>query len=276
MPDIHREKSLLLTALVVSPTRLAIATAYYRGKLVAHLARKAANPGTMASIALSEDAVTPYLTEINQEIKFRHIAVGCANSPSNVTVTGTPQYVDALTNLMDQKGIFARRLQVDVAYHSRQMEEISYEYIESIQHLSFGNPLKCSNSGRTAPVIFSSVTGNRVSPDCFSCAAYWATNLVSKVKFSDALQRMALFLLGQKAERSGANLLVEVGPHAALQRPVKDTVSAIAKSTEFDYDSLLKRETSDLESCIEFIGRLRCSGYPVDLIPVNCPTKTER
>ena len=71
------------------------------------------------------------------------------------------------------------------------------------------------------------------------------------------------------------DLLIELRPHATLQRPVEDSVEQAANSGSIGYDSVLKRDVSSLESCLEFLGRLRCSGYLVDLTSDSSPGPEE-
>jgi len=248
----------------------ALKIAFYRGALAARLAKRTAKPGAMASIALSEQAIEPFLLGVTARLGQGQIAIGCVNSPTNVTVTGDLESVDALTKLMDEQGIFARKLQVNVAYHSSYMEEIAGEYTGLMEGIF---PPVHSSDG---PAIFSSVTGTQLAIKKFSHSNYWVENLVSRVRFSDALTHMISYLLDRRAnKKSGGDLLIEIGPGSALQRPVKDTVEQIPNSENIVYDSVLKRDVSSLVSCLEFVGRLRCSGYRVNLALINAPSSKE-
>ena len=227
----------------------------------------------MASVATSEDAITPYLKEVTTRSGGGRLTIGCVNSPINVTATGDLSCVDALIDLMSERGVFARKLQINVAYHSAYMEEVADAYSELIRDIVPSSALPASHLAQNKPAIFSSVTGTLLPGDSLSHSKYWLTNLVSKVRFSDALTEMSSYLLSQRAKRSsGKDLLIEIGPTAALQRPIKDIIDQVAKLKDINYDSVLRRDVSGLESCLEFIGRLRCSGHQVNLAPINSPT----
>ena len=254
----------------------ALKVAFYRGALAARLATRSSDSVAMTSVAMSEQEIDPYLTDVITHSHGGYIAIGCVNSPNNVTVTGDLECINALNDVMAEKGVFARRLQVNVAYHSSYMEDIAAEYailIKEIVPKSIeGKP---RNLGDALPV-FSSVTGTRLAPESFSNPEYWVSNLVSKVRFSDALSQMSSYLLMQRpSKQTGKDLLIELGPHAALQRPVKDILDKIVRSDNIGYDSMLKRDMPSLESCLEFLGRLRCSGYMVDLTLANSPRLKE-
>ena len=184
--------------------------------------------------------------------------------------------VDDLKTVMDQRGIFVRKLPINVAYHSSYMQEIAPEYSMLIKDIRPRAMVSPSKGHQRRPTVFSSVLGGRVRPESLSHANYWVTNLISKVKFYDALSDMGSYLLDQRPNRkTGKDLLIEIGPTAALQRPIKDTIAKIAEMRDTGYDSILKRDVSSIESCLAFIGRLRCGGYKVDLTPINSPTLKE-
>ncbi|KAL8719989.1 MAG: hypothetical protein Q9225_003081 [Loekoesia sp. 1 TL-2023] len=247
----------------------AIKVAFYRGFLAACLAKSDANPGAMLSVALSKEAIAPYIEVANTAFEGESVNIGCVNSPMNVTITGSQSCIDALSTLMDEKGIFARKLKVNIAYHSIYMQKIADEYFRLIQDI---NDNTTSHKISNVPVVFSTVTGVRMAAGELAVANHWVTNLVSTVQFSEALQSMADYLQSQRADNKNANdILLEIGPTSALQRPVTDTLKSTGRSEGFDYDATLKRGTSGLLSCLELAGRLHIKGYQIDLMQVNCP-----
>ena len=132
--------------------------AYYRGCLASRLANsQQQRRGSMMAVALSEKALVPYLNQVSDT---GGISIGCINSPTNITVTGTEQVVTALKEVMDKNHIFACRLPVGVAYHSPQMEEVAAEYLTLIEDLCSSESLPLTD---TLPSMFSSVTGRLIS-----------------------------------------------------------------------------------------------------------------
>lgn len=217
-------------------------------------------------VALSEQEIQQYLSQVTCK---GEVAVGCVNSPTNVTVTGTEAAIRRLKEVMDRERIFSRALQVNVAYHSAQMNQVAEEY-SSLLH-NIGAP----NSSAHQALMYSSVTGEQVSPDLLSKSEYWVANMISKVVFSDALAQMCK----PKGTSRGpvghedtkvVDCLVEIGPHSALQRPIKDTVGQIS------YISALKKDVSAAQTLLDLAGHLRCLGCPVDLLAVNdLPRKSD-
>ena len=79
--------------------------------------------------------------------------------------------------------------------------------------------------------MISSVTSRSAADEALD-ADYWVRNMVSPVQFSAALAHLCTpepkgKKKGQRRARGGAvNILVELGPHAALGGPVKQILAA--------------------------------------------------
>lgn len=247
--------------------RSACKVAFFRGLYAAKLADSSKFRGAMISVGLSENAVEPYIEQLSSNFGFKGVTVGCVNSPKNVTVTGSEVQVDKMKSLLDKDQVFARKLLVNVAYHSSQMEEIAAEYFASIQRLEGGDV----NSAGS--VMVSSVTCKVVTLDEIQESSYWVKNMTSPVKFSDALALMcsgknSVTKIGGDQSLVEVNSLVEIGPHSAMQGPSKDIWKGIGKDG-ISYDSIMVRSVSALDTLLDAVGRLACSGYPVDISEVN-------
>lgn len=89
----------------------AVITAYYRGLITTRQTRA----GGMAAIGLGRGEVFEYLVP--------GLVIACENSPQSLTISGE---IDAINELLEklrkeQPDILARKLQVDMAYHSRML-----------------------------------------------------------------------------------------------------------------------------------------------------------
>lgn len=244
--------------------------AYYRGLLAARIGTDAQDSGAMLSVALSALEAGPYLATVARQYPTAEIAIGCLNSPKNTTITGNERSIDALKAILDREKKFARKLKVGVAYHSRSMNKVGAEYELLIKDLV---PGQCQNPTQTLPVMYSSVTGQRIEIEQLSQASYWVENMVSKVNFLGALTQLCTSLRKGLQGKYSMDLLIEIGPHAALRRPIKDTLDTIATSSAVDYDSALLQGISASRTIMEMVGRLYCKGYQLDLIAVNSPGK---
>lgn len=239
------------------------------------MAKSQQSRGAMISVALSEDEIQPYLEKLAVQHDDHGLSVACINSPKNVTVSGDECQINALKLIMDEEHIFARKLQVNVAYHSPQMNAVATQYRLLINDLEMGD-FALRNT-----TMVSSVTGQKVLATELCQGEYWVRNLVSPVRFSEALGRLCSHsgkAIRKKLDGSHRDLIVindllEIGPHSALQGPIRDVLQTISRGREVSYTSILIRRRSALDTMLEAAGRLYCLGHPINLSLINHRTK---
>ena len=240
--------------------------AYFRGALAATIKKH----GAMLSVAVSQQDTETYISEAVPQSRKGDLAVGCVNSPVNVTLTGDEDCIDMVKSLMEEKRIFARKLAVQVAYHSKAMTAIASKYAALIENIS---PRTYEGKSRCTPTMFSSVTGRPVPAANLSQPQYWIENLVSKVRFSEALIAMDLWSrtdrVSSSNESKSACISIEIGPHSALRRPVKDTITGL------DYISALQNGHSSLITSLHLAGYLHCKGATLNLLAINNVDRTK-
>ncbi|RAQ99355.1 KR domain-containing protein [Stemphylium lycopersici] len=235
--------------------------AFYRGIVSEKLQVNNGEPMAMMSVGLGKREVLSYLDPSGS------VTVGCINSPTNVTLTGTRSQVEKLWAVFDKAQIFVRKLEVDVAYHSKNMNAVAEEYNGLIGHLEGIQAASSEKVSRTS--IFSSVTGTRIDPRELSKPSYWVRNLTSTVRFSDALSAMITGGdLKAKIPRQALHIVVEIGPQAALRRPVQDTLNTVLHEDQWLYATAIKANSGD-ESTLETVGLLWAHGIDVDIDSVN-------
>ncbi|KAF2014709.1 ketoacyl-synt-domain-containing protein [Aaosphaeria arxii CBS 175.79] len=232
--------------------------AYFRGQYAGSLVDSTSN-GSMLAVALSPSAVRPYLDQVNDQTQS--LAIACINSPQNVTIGGPRSQILLLQTALDAKRIFCRELKTGVAYHTSQMEQIAGMYQEKIADLKPGT----KDSQPT--LMSSSVTGDWVSDrEVLRESTYWVQNMVQSVRFADAMSTIF-----QEPSASGGKIeiaeVIEVGPHAALQRPITENLSSTHHVTR--YTPVISRFDPTLRSVFELSGRLFSAGFPVRLDQVN-------
>ncbi|KAL4745177.1 hypothetical protein BDW72DRAFT_198893 [Aspergillus terricola var. indicus] len=248
--------------------RSALGVAYHRGRLSSLLARDNIHAGGMISVGLSETDIEPYLETVKTEFKELDISVGCINSPRNVTITGGEKQIDYIQGLLEKDGIFARRVAVTVAYHSKHMQAIAEEYGRAIGTLH-------GRKDGLASYMVSSVTGDIISPEQLGQAGYWVRNLLSPVRFERALARASsINIVDGKPRYDTVRIqfddVLELGPNAALQRPIKDTLSTVSsRGTVPGYTSALVRNNNAIETVMTALGHLHCRGHPINVSALN-------
>ncbi|KAI1084518.1 acyl transferase domain-containing protein [Whalleya microplaca] len=238
---------------------------YFRGKLVQKLKATTTSPGAMLAVNLAEHEVYDYLKRAVLSVLETNIEVACINSPVNCTVSGTEEAIDTFKEQLDKGGIFAQKLKTGVAYHSSAMQEIVTEYMSQLESLEPGNPISPS-----AVLMFSSVIGRNITPQLLCSPSYWVDNLVSPVRFLDAVRACVRGISRSMGGKRTAFDFLEVGPHSALRRPLLDTLSNAGQGIrETRYASVLHRSKSPIQSVLVLVGQLFCHGYPLTVPVAN-------
>lgn len=247
----------------------AIKVAYFRGVVADNLEKSGKVVGTMSSVGLSEEDIAPYITQMEAKYDHQCIQVACVNSNVNVTLTGQKTAMDTLSTLLEVKGIFCRRLAITVPYHSVHMELVSHEYLRLLGKLYSKYPMKTVPKGQSLqkePIMFSSVTEHVVLQEALRNPQYWVENLVNPVRFCHALKN----LIASAVRPEGCSgQILEIAPHAVLQRSIRDILSAIKQESNFEYESLLFRNKPAIINCVKAVGRLACRNLPINISKMN-------
>ena len=130
--------------------------------------------GAMLVIGLTESQVLEHTSILRQAI----VCIACVNSPVSTTVAGDEPAILELKKNPDRLSIFNRKLNVDTAYHSHHMQEVSNNYLDLLVGLQ-------SEASQGNVTYFSTVTATEKVVQFES--TYWVENLISKVRYRDAL-----------------------------------------------------------------------------------------
>ncbi|KAL8807198.1 MAG: hypothetical protein Q9182_000880 [Xanthomendoza sp. 2 TL-2023] len=232
----------------------AVAAAFFRGKASAGLKNL---KGGMMAVGCSLQQARKLLSEI--KLTGGMIAVGCVNSPSSVTLSGDVAALEELRAILDKRGVFARRLKVDVAYHSTHMNAAFDEYSASIANIEPTPPY----TGQ--PIMVSSVTGGEVDAELLG-PYYWVRNLISTVLFADALKELVIPADGDG--KNAVDLLIEIGPHSALGGPIEQILSHHGIKN-VGYTSMLTRGENSLDCSLNLASDLFLHGVPITVQNAN-------
>ncbi|NXS15419.1 PATK synthase, partial [Mystacornis crossleyi] len=158
------------------------------------------------------------------------VCIAAFNSPVSCTLSGSVDAVEAvqrdLAEAFRQRNIFLHVLNVPVAYHSHSMDMILGELEEKIEPLE-------KQKGEIE--VISTLTGMAASENDFARGKFWARHTREPVAFMQAIQTAA---------RDRENVVfVEISPHRALQRSIKETLGKGTKvlsslQTDAEYQTL--------------------------------------
>lgn len=225
----------------------AIRIAYLRGWIASSADPPNNQPGAMMATGLSFDEATALCAE---ERYAGRVAVAASNSPASITLSGDADAIQEIEQALKSQEKFARLLRVDTAYHSHHMHSCSDRYLEALESCNI-NP-----RALTSTQWYSSVYGGQSMNDLHHSEGtplsinYWKDNMVSPVLFSQALTAAATTI-----SDGIPDVIVEVGPHAALKGPALQTLSSLDnEALDINYIGLLRRGTSGIETFAAAIG----------------------
>ncbi|CZT02515.1 related to polyketide synthase [Rhynchosporium agropyri] len=219
----------------------AIRIAYYRG-FHAKLARsESGEAGAMLAVGTSlEDAA-----EFCELSDFEgRVAVAACNSSSSVTLSGDSDAIQEALEVFEEEKKFVRMLKVDTAYHSHHMIPCAEPYMASLRACN----IELLTPSKTTAWYSSLREGVQMQQTSDLLDSYWKDNMVSAVKFSQAIEAAV-------AGSGSFSAALEVGPHPALQGPALSTI-ADKQGAPIPYSGVLSRGKDDLESFANGLGFL--------------------
>ncbi|WP_149100671.1 type I polyketide synthase, partial [Actinoplanes teichomyceticus] len=195
--------------------------------------------GAMASIAAGPDRVAELLEPLPG------VELAAMNGPDASVVSGASAAVDALVAAAEQAGLRTRRLPVDYASHSGDVEAIEAELLDALAGIT--------PRGSTVP-FHSTVTGGAVDTAGLD-AAYWYRNLRDTVRFAPVVADLA---------EAGHGVFIEVSTHPVLV----PAVEAILEETGALITGTLRRDESGPRQFLAALASLHVRGATVDWTPV--------
>jgi acyl transferase domain-containing protein/acyl-CoA synthetase (AMP-forming)/AMP-acid ligase II/acyl carrier protein len=167
------------------------------------------------------------------------ISVAVRNSTASTVLAGDPAVLDRLATDLETREVFCRRVKVDVASHSPQVEPLLDDLRAALTEIT--------PKAATIP-LFSTVRGRMLDgPE--ADAAYWADNLRQPVLFADAVTTLAA---------DGARWFVECAPHPTLTTFIEQ------EAAESVVVPSLRRDEPGPREIQTAAATLWSTGYPAD------------
>ncbi|MGC5364449.1 type I polyketide synthase [Streptomyces sp. DT24] len=253
---------------VVGHSQGELAAAYVCGALTLEEAARAvalrsraigriAGTGGLLSVALPADRVVPYLERSPHEL-----SVAVVNSPRSTAVGGTPEALAALAGDLERDSVRTRRILIDYASHSAQVEAVREEVLDALADIA----------PRSSDIPFySSTDGGLLDTARLDCA-YWYRNLRETVRFERATRALL---------ETGHTVLIEISPHPVLVAGALDTIEdAVADGVVGAGDATavatLQRGESGTGRFLEAVAAAYVRGVPVDWARLHAGTGARR
>ncbi|MEU0486449.1 SDR family NAD(P)-dependent oxidoreductase, partial [Streptosporangium sp. NPDC006013] len=194
--------------------------------------------GAMASVALPVEQVRERLSAGDGRV-----SIAAVNGPNSVVVAGEVQAVEELVERLAEGGVRVRRIAVDYASHSAQVDLIGEELAQVLAEVA----------PRAVRVpMLSTVTGQWVEGPELD-AGYWCDNLRNTVAFAPAI--------GQLLEQR-YRAFVEVSPHPVLTVGIGECVDEAAVDAVIA--GTLRRDEGGLDRVLVSAAELFVRGVRVD------------
>ncbi|HEV7508687.1 MAG TPA: acyltransferase domain-containing protein [Thermoanaerobaculia bacterium] len=191
--------------------------------------------GGMIAVELGEAEVRSLLGGLGSPLE-----IAAVNGPASVTLAGAPQDLAAVLEELTRRGATGRRLRVDYAFHTVQMEPFDVEVEARLSDLR----------PRSAVVpLISTVTGTPLEGSEMD-GSYWRRNVRQPVRFGDAVSTLAA---------AGHTAFLEIGPHPILAASIAQAVDPSAAVL-----ASLRRGRDESETLLESLGALYVLGWTVD------------
>lgn len=201
------------------------------------LLRTISGNGLMAMVELSAAAAEEFLKGHSS------VALAVVNSPRSVVVSGEASAVEAALSELEARGVYCRRVKVDVASHSHQVDVLQGPLLGALAGLQ-PHPAHLP--------MYSTVTGAVLEGPELT-AAYWADNLRQPVLFAPAVERLL---------QAGFGAFVELSPHPVLlpaigELPLVDRERPVLVAS-------MRRDAPEWAAFLAGLGKLHAHGYPID------------
>ena len=194
--------------------------------------------GGMAVVELTLDEARAAISGLED-----WLSVAASNSPRSTVLSGEQHALGQVLDKLEARRVFCRRVKVDVASHSPQMEPLRADLLLALEELS---------PRRGEVPLYSTVTGEvtdgeELGPD------YWARNLRESVLLAPVVERLA---------SSGHSLFVEISPHPVLLPSIEQTLAFLhMRGTVLPS---MRRDQPEREVLLDTLGHLYAAGRDVE------------
>ncbi|UII27311.1 alpha/beta fold hydrolase [Fulvivirga maritima] len=156
--------------------------------------------GAMAVTELTVEQAERFIEQ------YPSVSIAVNNSPKSTVIAGNELAIEEIIEALDKQGRFAKRVKVDVASHSSQMDDLK----EPLKNSLTVNPQK-SQIDLYSTVRNLKVDGPELTED------YWTDNLRESVKFASVMEQLI---------KDGHKTFIEVSPHPVLITSIQECLEA--------------------------------------------------
>ncbi|EHD23259.1 MULTISPECIES: type I polyketide synthase [Brenneria] len=195
--------------------------------------------GAMATLGLSEEQTRAFLSPDEGEI-----TLAVFNSPTSTVVSGDTRSIETLLQRCKKARVRAKRIAVDVAGHSPQLDTlrpILMELFSSVKPNATRIPFYSTVGGHVSDAPLDGTTLG---------AKYWCDNLCHPVHFFNTVSALS---------KNGKVTFLECSPHAVLLPALEETTDNTATIV-----GSMQRNKSAVECLTQAMAHLYVSGHSIN------------
>ncbi len=212
----------------------AVKTIFHRGRTMSVVD----SDGAMLAVSMPADEANRFVAAWEGKI-----CLAAVNGPTSVTLSGHTSVLDEAEKLLAAEGKFVRKLQVNYAFHSHQMEPVQAALVESLADIK--------PQPATLPMI-STVTGQAVDGAELT-GDYWWRNVRQSVQFVEAMQQLM---------EQDYQVLLEISPHPVLAPAIGECF--VGRQKKAHVVTSLRRGEPERQQLLQSLGKLYALQCNVD------------
>jgi acyl transferase domain-containing protein/acyl carrier protein len=202
------------------------------------LMRQTSGRGAMAAAELSLSDAEAAIRGLEDRV-----SVAVSNAPRATVLSGDPDTIDRIMTRLTADGVFCKRVKVDVASHSPQMDVLLGDLRRGIAAIA----------PRAGSVPFYSTVEGNLTEGAGLGVDYWTRNLREPVLFAAAVARLCA---------DGFDTFVEMSPHPLLVPAVQESLRA-EKRAGVVVGSFVRDDVDERASMLASLGALFAHGHDV-------------
>jgi acyl transferase domain-containing protein/NADPH:quinone reductase-like Zn-dependent oxidoreductase/acyl carrier protein len=199
------------------------------------LLRRTSGKGAMAVVDLSFDEARAVLRGHDDRL-----SVAVSNSPRSTVISGDPRALDTLISALETREVFCRRVKVDVASHSPQMDPLRADLFAALEGVE---------AHRASIAFHSTVEARRLDGRELE-ASYWVRNLREPVLFAPAVQQLIT---------TGYDTFIEMSAHPLLLGAVQEML--LDANAEGSAIASGRRDEDEPSVIFSSLAALRVAGF---------------
>jgi len=173
------------------------------------------------------------------------LSIAVTNSEKSTVLSGDSDAIDTVINQLVKQDIFAKRINVTVASHSRYMDVPRQKLIQQIEGIS----------SQSASIPMYSTVRSKVLKQSEINTEYWGDNLRNAVRFNETVYQMIA---------DDHTIFIEISPHPVLSIALRECLTEAGIGQDSAIVASTFRGSPDMDDMIHNMADVYCQGANID------------